>query len=295
MILGMGKETTEVTLAWAEFASREDEVAFRLRHRSVTGRLTVFAVAAISVFILLNIPNDVLFATSRGELAFQIGLRSVNVLLGVGVACLALRSPDPLRIERATLAWLAFTIAGKFVVLALRPPDYHGHIPGDLVFLLIALLILPVSFRAQLVATATLALADLSIALAFRDPLPHSSALSALLSYAMAIALGGFATHRTQTVLRREFALLRRESAMRESLANALAEVRTLRGIVPICASCHNIRDDAGFWHRVEVYVHAHTHADFTHGICPSCVRKLYPELADAALQENAEPRPPEP
>lgn len=62
---------------------------------------------------------------------------------------------------------------------------------------------------------------------------------------------------------------------------NALAEVRTLRGIVPICANCHNIRDDEGFWHRVEVYVHDHTHADFSHGICPPCVRKLYPDRAD--------------
>jgi PAS domain S-box-containing protein len=63
------------------------------------------------------------------------------------------------------------------------------------------------------------------------------------------------------------------------SLKNALAELKTLRGIVPICASCKNIRDDKGFWHQVEAYVSKHTEADFSHGICPDCMKKLYPDV----------------
>lgn len=60
----------------------------------------------------------------------------------------------------------------------------------------------------------------------------------------------------------------------------ALAQVKTLKGLVPICASCKNIRDDAGFWHNVADYIKDHTEAEFSHGLCPGCVRKLYPELA---------------
>jgi len=63
-------------------------------------------------------------------------------------------------------------------------------------------------------------------------------------------------------------------------LQRALAEIKTLRGIVPICASCKKIRDDAGFWQQVEVYVSDHSEAEFSHGICPECMKKLYPELA---------------
>lgn len=62
------------------------------------------------------------------------------------------------------------------------------------------------------------------------------------------------------------------------ALQQALDEVRTLRGIVPMCANCKKIRDDKGYWNQVEVYVREHTDAQISHGICPECARKLYPE-----------------
>ena len=65
-----------------------------------------------------------------------------------------------------------------------------------------------------------------------------------------------------------------------QELRLALDQVKTLRGIVPICASCKKIRDDKGYWSQVEVYVRDHTEADFSHGICPDCMTKLYPEFS---------------
>jgi sigma-B regulation protein RsbU (phosphoserine phosphatase) len=62
-------------------------------------------------------------------------------------------------------------------------------------------------------------------------------------------------------------------------LALAVDQVRTLRGIVPICASCKNVRDDQGFWSRVETYVRDHTEAEFSHAVCPDCMTKLYPQF----------------
>ncbi|MCA9434792.1 MAG: hypothetical protein KC978_03350 [Candidatus Omnitrophica bacterium] len=62
-------------------------------------------------------------------------------------------------------------------------------------------------------------------------------------------------------------------------LEGAIAEIKTLRGIIPICASCKKIRDDEGFWSQVEVYVSDHTDADFTHGICPECFEREMREL----------------
>ena len=65
-------------------------------------------------------------------------------------------------------------------------------------------------------------------------------------------------------------------------LHTALDEVKTLRGIVPICASCKKIRDDKGFWQQVEVYVSAHSEAMFSHGSCPECTEKLNRTLDDS-------------
>jgi PAS domain S-box-containing protein len=62
-------------------------------------------------------------------------------------------------------------------------------------------------------------------------------------------------------------------------LKNALAEVKTLSGLIPICGWCKNVRNDAGYWQSVEHYVHAHTEATFTHGICPACREKFKAEI----------------
>jgi len=61
-------------------------------------------------------------------------------------------------------------------------------------------------------------------------------------------------------------------------LRNALAEVRTLSGLLPICSSCKKIRDDQGYWNQIEVYISSHSTATFSHSICPECAKKLYPE-----------------
>ncbi len=61
-----------------------------------------------------------------------------------------------------------------------------------------------------------------------------------------------------------------------DGLKEAMGNISTLRGLLPICAACKKIRDDKGYWRQIEVYIAEHTEADFSHGICPDCARKLY-------------------
>lgn len=67
-----------------------------------------------------------------------------------------------------------------------------------------------------------------------------------------------------------------RERLIKE-LREAMANIKTLRGFLPICAHCKNIRDDKGYWLSVEEYVRVHTEVDFSHGICPRCLEKHFP------------------
>ena len=73
----------------------------------------------------------------------------------------------------------------------------------------------------------------------------------------------------------------KREEAEREQLIaelqEALAQVRTLSGLIPICSGCKRIRDDQNFWHQVERYVAQRTGAKFIHGLCPDCTKKYFP------------------
>lgn len=71
-----------------------------------------------------------------------------------------------------------------------------------------------------------------------------------------------------------------RERELRRSndeLQKALRDVKVLRGLIPICASCKKIRNDGGFWQQLEEYIGEHSEAEFSHGICQPCVKKLYP------------------
>ncbi|MCG3211957.1 MAG: hypothetical protein FOGNACKC_05603 [Anaerolineae bacterium] len=61
-------------------------------------------------------------------------------------------------------------------------------------------------------------------------------------------------------------------------LREALTQVKTLKGLLPMCASCKKIRDDQGYWQQVEFYIEDHSEAIFSHGICPDCFKKLYPD-----------------
>jgi PAS domain S-box-containing protein len=81
-----------------------------------------------------------------------------------------------------------------------------------------------------------------------------------------------------QDITKRKQVEAEREKLVRE-LQDALAEVKTLRGILPICMHCKMIRDDEGAWTQLELYIKKHTDADFSHGMCEPCAKKMYPEI----------------
>lgn len=76
-----------------------------------------------------------------------------------------------------------------------------------------------------------------------------------------------------------------------EQLEKALSEVKTLEGLLPICANCKKIRDDTGYWNQIEAYFQDHSDARFTHSVCPECVEKLYPEFAEKFMKASKERR----
>ncbi len=95
--------------------------------------------------------------------------------------------------------------------------------------------------------------------------------------------------------LRARLGVGQRVLEIQAQLASTIAELReaanhikTLRGIVPICAKCKQIRDDQGYWERVEVYVSRHSEAQFSHGLCPDCMKTMFPGY-ESKLQPQGE------
>ncbi len=113
-----------------------------------------------------------------------------------------------------------------------------------------------------------------------RIPLPGGGARDSIATYTPDILDGvvrGFSVHVADVSALRE-----RETELRSIIAErdrALAEVSVLRGLLPICAGCKDIRTEAGEWHSVEHYVSQRTEVRFSHGLCPKCVKKHYPDI----------------
>ena len=80
-----------------------------------------------------------------------------------------------------------------------------------------------------------------------------------------------------------------RQAELKQKVAEAVAKVRVLSGMLPICASCKKVRDDRGYWNQIEVYIRDHSDTQISHGICPDCVQRLYPEVASEVLRKSRE------
>ena len=85
-------------------------------------------------------------------------------------------------------------------------------------------------------------------------------------------------------IISRDFARLEKTT---ERLQGALDNIKTLEGLLPICAACKNIRDDDGYWQQVEVYIRQHSEAEFRHSICPKCAQQLSPDLFNLQLETD--------
>ena len=127
--------------------------------------------------------------------------------------------------------------------------------------------------RDLFIMAATLLVALFTIALAFWQRQKRRDAELQLLKHQM--DLEKTIRKRTQQLDHTNSVLVEKN----ESLEKALKEIKTLKGIVPICSYCKNIRDDKGYWEKVEVYVQRHSQADFSHGICPDCAKKYFPDM----------------
>jgi CHASE3 domain sensor protein len=95
----------------------------------------------------------------------------------------------------------------------------------------------------------------------------------------------------TYNLIRRYIAKRKKVSREREKLIDelqeALSQVKELSGLLPICASCKNIKDDEGYWSQIEIYLRDHSAAEFSHSICPTCLEKLYPDYAHILTKEH--------
>jgi hypothetical protein len=124
----------------------------------------------------------------------------------------------------------------------------------------------------------------ITLVMAFTDPTAHAFAF--LYSYELIGLLGSLAMLLGVLAIKPVFLRIQHaeqeQRALSERLQEALHNIRVLNGLLPICANCKKIRDDRGYWQQIETYISTRTDTTFSHGICPDCMKKLYPEFSDS-------------
>ncbi len=108
--------------------------------------------------------------------------------------------------------------------------------------------------------------------------LSRSSALVFIIALGLLLSIIVILFIENKTISKRKQAEKEREKLIAE-LQDAVTKIKTLGGLLPICSNCKKIRDDKGYWNQIESYIRDHSEAEFTHGICPKCAKKLYPKL----------------
>ncbi len=119
---------------------------------------------------------------------------------------------------------------------------------------------------------------------------PHFYQTTWFACLSVACAIGLMATFFRWRTLRME----RREKKLQQRIAEEVAKVNILSGLLPICANCKKVRDDMGYWNQIESYVTKHSEIELSHGICPDCMKKLYPGIMEEPGDETDAPNPPE-
>lgn len=258
------------------FASPALENAFRNRRLRDDRWLSVFLVSAgmlrIALFLLADYHHFGVGPTFWLVLAGRLVFLLVSAWVLVGL----LRAACPAAADRLLFTWGFLIVAMTVCVLASRPPGNHVMLLMSFSMIVVAYCLTPL----PLSRLATLMLTYSAAVLLVCRHTDGSILTMVAAAYALSHLFGAVTAWRLNHRRRETFLAGLREAELRGRLEEALAEVRTLRGMLCICAWCKRIRDEAQAWESVEMYVESRTHASFSHGICPACLQAQEGEMA---------------
>jgi hypothetical protein len=258
------------------FASPAVESAYRLRRLADDRWIWCLLVAAATLRVALFLGVDYQHFGSGATFWPLLASRLVFVAVSLWALLVLRRAVCPAAADRLCFTWAVLLAALTVFAIAARPPDNVGPLFLSCVPVVVIYGVTPLPLARQGLLALTYSAAVLFVCRRADD-----EALGVVsLVYALCNLFGAVMSWRLQRRRREVYLGSLREAELRSGLEQALAEIRTLRGLLCICAWCKRIRDEAQSWETVETYVQNHTHAAFTHGICPECLESKVQEVA---------------
>jgi hypothetical protein len=264
---------------WGTFADTDTEEAYRNWQQGDDTRRIRFTIGVTIPTLLVFIITDHHFFGTTAPYYWLLGVR---LIFAVASLLVMLRLHGDLELPQFThlvLGWDIMTALLVVYIASTRPANFTQHAVINVLCILLTYVLIPLPVLLQVIPAGLLSLGLVFLGI-FINPWPDEPvALNVLMSILIANALGAETSRQLNRWKRRQYLALARETDLRKNLEHALAEIKTLRGILPICTHCKRVWNDDGFWQQVEVYVRDHTHVEFSHGLCPTCARQHYPEI----------------
>jgi hypothetical protein len=258
---------------WGRFQSLELESSFRNQQRSQEGWQASFALVLGLLFAVAFVPTDRRILGDSVLFWCLFWGRMVQVVASLGLIWAVRKGMTPSAMDRWMLIWAIYGNVLTLVIGWTRPANFFMGYTFSTLFLLLLLYFvapLPASYQT---ATALFAIAGNGYLLfRYHGNLDPAILRSIVVSYLATCLIGSTVSRNLHHLKRQQFASL-------QQLEAALAEVKTLQGILPICSHCKNVRNDAGSWQEVEVYVRENTGAQFSYGICPTCAQAHFGDV----------------
>lgn len=274
------KLNLDIDIVSASFKSGSLEHTYRQYYQRQDGLQAIIAIIIASIAVVLYLSSD--YQLFGNSLQFQklVVVRAITVVLSVISLIAVIKYKEERARDLILFVWVIILCTAESYFAYTRPMKYGYSLSIDVALLVCIYGFLPNRFILQLIAAVYFSSATLYLYLNFKEHTPIS-ARAVWASFLFANMCGFWICWRSHTERRRQYGLLLREQQLVNELHGASTTIKTLRHLLPICASCKNVRDDKGYWCQVEDYLLEHSDIGFSHGICPDCFKKLYPEFAE--------------
>jgi hypothetical protein len=262
------------------FTSPGVESAFRVQHFRddlwLSGFLVTAGMFRVSLLLLADYHHFGVAQAFWQLFASRLLFLLVSALLLVALR----RAACPAVADRLFLGWGLLLIATTVQSLSARPPSNNGLLLMSFGMIVVTYCLTPLPLSRQ----ATLMLTYSAAALYVCRQRDGGTLSTVAATHGMSHLFGAVTSWRLNHRRRQVFLGVLREAQLRASLETSMAQIRTLRGLLCICAWCKRVRDEAEAWESVEKYVQTRTHASFSHGICPDCLHSQAAEIAPSRL-----------
>lgn len=254
-------------------AQTEDE--YRTHYLDADRKQYVLAIVLSVIGMLLFIRSDRMLFGSSLTFIFLLGLRVSFSILSAAVAFILVKMRRAFQIDVLMFSWGILYFTAIVIIYATRPPEFVRNAYLDILMLMVPYLLFNIRFWMQL--TPQLLYSAVSIAmLASNETVPAVTMNAMITTYVFSNIMGIIAAWRFHVSRRQQFSHYLQEKRLNSDLREAMGNLRVLRGLMPICSRCKKIRDEEGYWKKLEEYIEQHSEAQFSHSLCDKCANELY-------------------